>query len=140
MKQKNKYEKLFDEFLDVAEFKLVRHENDYNKYTDEYGHWSLIDLQGADLGHIEGDRFDNAAQILDRMDIYIRDYLIESIEDILEDEFDVDISNYSDWSDLLELAKKYLSYDYGWSIDVFDMICNHFDEISLENCTYEEEN
>lgn len=139
MKQQNKYEKLFDEFLDLMEFRLVRHQNDYNKYTDEYGHWSLIDLQGADLGNIEGDRFESAAQILDRMDIYIRDYLIESIKDILEDEFDVDASNYSNWSDLLELAKKYLSYDYGWLIDVLDMICNHFDEINLENCIYEEE-
>lgn len=139
MRQQNKYEKLFDEFLELTEFRLVRHQNDYNKYTDEYGHWSLIDLQGADLGNIEGDRFESAAQILDRMDIYIRDYLIESIKDILEDEFNVDISNYSDWSDLLELAKKYLSYDYGWSIDVFDMIVNHPHEINLENCNYEEE-
>lgn len=139
MKQKNKYETLFDQFLDLTEFSLVRHQNDYNKYTDEYGHWSLIDIQGADLGHIEGDRFESAVQILDRMDIYIQDYLIESIEDILEDEFDVDISNYSSWSDLLELARKYLSYDYGWSVDVLDMIVNHHNEINLENCNYEEE-
>lgn len=138
MKQKNKYEKLFDELLDLTEFRLVRHQNDYNEYTDEHGHWSLIDCQGANLGDIEGDRFDNAMQILNRMDIYINDYLIECIEDILEDEFDVDISNNANWSDLLELANKYLRYDYDWSVDVLDMIINHPEEINLENCNYEE--
>ena len=54
MKQQNKYEKLFDEFLDLAEFRLVRHQNGYDEYADEYGHWSLIDNQGANLGDIEG--------------------------------------------------------------------------------------
>ena len=43
---KNKYEKLFDEFISITDFRLV-------KYMDGFG---LIDLQGADLGEIESDR------------------------------------------------------------------------------------
>ena len=26
-----------------------------------------------------------------------------------------------------------------WDLDVLDMICNHFKDIDLNNCTYEEE-
>ena len=137
MKQQNKYEKLFDEFLDFTEFILVRHQNDYNKYTDEYGHWSLIDSQGANLGDIESDRFKNARDILDRMDIYIHNYIIEDLEDCLDEAgYDYYTVNYQ-W--LIEYCRDKLPKNQ-WELDVLDMICNHFDEISLENCTYEEDN
>ena len=137
MRQKNKYEKLFDEFLELTEFKLVRHQNDYDEYTDEYGHWNLIDNQGANLGNIEGDRFKSAAEILDRMDIYIHDYIVEDIQDCLDEAgYDYYTGNYQG---LIEYGRDKLS-ENKWDLDVLDMICNHFDEISLENCTYEEEN
>ena len=29
--------------------------------------------------------------------------------------------------------------DNKWDLDVLDMICNHFKDIDLNNCTYEEE-
>ena len=105
MKQQNKYEKLFDEFLDVTEFRLIRHQNDYNKCTDEYGHWSVIDLQGADLGHIEGDRFESARDILDRMDIYIHDYIIEDLQECL-DEAGYDLSQSRSAQRKLAILKK----------------------------------
>ena len=137
MKQQNKYEKLFDEFLDLTEFRLVRHQNDYDEYSDEYGHWSLIDSQGANLGDIECDRFDNAAQILDRMDIYIHDYIVEDVEDCLDETgYDYYTGNYQG---LIEYCRDKLPKNK-WDLDVLDMICNHFDEINLENCTYEEDN
>ena len=137
MRQKNKYEKLFDEFLELTEFKLVRHQNDYDEYTDEYGHWNLIDNQGANLGNIESNRFKSAAEILDRMDIYIHDYIVEDIQDCLDEAgYDYYTGNYQG---LIEYCRDKLS-ENKWDLDVLDMICNHFDEISLENCTYEEEN
>lgn len=137
MKQQNKYEKLFDEFLDVTEFRLIRHQNDYNKCTDEYGHWSVIDLQGADLGHIEGDRFESARDILDRMDIYIHDYIIEDLQECLDEAgYDYYTDNYQG---LIEYCRDKLPENQ-WELDVLDMICNHPDEINLENCTYEEDN
>ena len=137
MKQQNKYEKLFDEFLDFTEFILVKHQNDYNKYTNEYGYWSLIDLQGANLGHIQGDRFNNATEILDRMDIYIHDYLVEAIEDCLaEAGYDFYTGNYQG---LVEYCRDKLPENQ-WDLDVLDMIVNHPHEINLENCNYEEDN
>ena len=57
----NKYEKLFDDFLDLTEFTLV-------KYPDGFG---LKDRQGGNLGDIESDRFMNASQIADGMERYI---------------------------------------------------------------------
>ena len=136
MRQQNKYEKLFDEFLELTEFKLVRHQNDYDEYTDEYGHWNLIDNQGANLGNIESNRFKSAAEILDRMDIYIHDYIIEAIQDCLDEAgYDYYTGNYQG---LIEYCRDKLS-ENKWDLDALDMICNHFDEINLENCTYEEE-
>ena len=66
-KSQNKYEKLFCSFLDLTEFSLI-------KYKDGFG---LEDRQGANLGDIEGDRFETAEQIFERMSIYIDDYINE---------------------------------------------------------------
>lgn len=136
---KNKYEKLFDEFLDLTEFRLIKHQNDYNEYTDEYGHWSLIDLQGTNLGDIEGDRFKSAAHILDRMDIYINDYIIEDIEECLDEKSLYPENGYSGWGDMLINAAPLLP-ENKFEFDLLDMIINHCDEINLENCFYEEDN
>ena len=127
---------LFDQFLDLTEFRLVRHQNDYNEYTDEHGHWSLIDCQGANLGDINGDRFESGAQILDRMDIYIHDYIIEDIQECLEEAgYDYYTGNYQG---LIDYCRGKLP-ESKWDLDVLDMIVNHPDEINLENCNYEEE-
>ena len=129
MKQQNKWEKLFDEFLDLTEFTLVRHQND----------WSLIDNQGGNLGGIESDRFNDAAQILERMDVYIHDYIIEDIEDLAE-ENDIDISDWDGWGwDYLLSYRDKFPQDCQYEFDLLDMICYHFEEINLENCTYKED-
>ena len=122
MKQQNKWEKLFDEFLDLTEFTLVRHQND----------WSLIDNQGGNIGDIEGDRFTSTYQILDRMDIYIDDYIAKPLEEELI-EMGVDEELYS-FDDFL-LCRKMLP-DNQWDFDVLEMICHHFEEINLEHCNY----
>jgi hypothetical protein len=130
VKQQNKWEKLFDEFLDLTEFTLVRHQN----------YWSLIDNQCANLGGIEINRFKNAAQILDRMDIYIHDYIIKDIEDLAE-ENDIDISDWDGWGwDYLLSYRDKFPQDCQYEFDLLDMICYHFEEINLENCTYKEDN
>lgn len=128
MKQQNKWERLFDEFLDLTEFTLVRHQND----------WGLIDNQGGNLGDIQSDRFKDAAQILERMDIYIHDYIIEDIEDFAE-ENNIDISDWDGWGwDYLLSYRDKFPQDCQYEFDLLDMICYHFEEINLENCTYEE--
>lgn len=138
MKKQNKWEKLFDEYLDLIEFKLIKHQNDYDEYHDEIGYYGLIDIQMANLGDIQSRRYKTAAQILDDLDSYLEDYIISPLLDCL-DEVSLDpqnpISN-SFWSELLKY--KNLIPENEWDFNVLDMICNHFEEINLENCTYEE--
>ena len=119
---KNTYEKLFDEFLSITEFRLLKHKD---------GTFSLEDQQCANLGDFEDDRFASASEILDRMDIYIQDYLIEDIEDALDEEsieIDCDWKEYGKYRDLIP--------DYGFDFDLLDMIVNHSNEIDLNNCDY----
>ena len=137
MKQQNKWEKLFDEFLDLTEFALVKHKP--NDYEYDPARWSLIDNQGGNLGNIESDRFVGADQILERMDVYIHDYIIEDIEKLAE-ENDIDISDWDGWGwDYLLSYRDKFPQDCQYEFDLLDMICYHFEEINLENCTYKEE-
>ena len=123
---KNKYEELFDSFLSITDFRLV-------KYLDGFG---LMDLQGANFGEIESDRFKTAEDIFDRMDIYIHDYIIEDIQECLEEAgYDYYTGNYQG---LIDYCRRKLP-ESKWDLDVLDMIVNHPDEINLENCNYEEE-
>lgn len=122
---KNKYEELFDSFLSITDFRLV-------KYPDGFG---LMDLQGADLGEIESDRFKTAADIFDRMDIYIDDYFITDIDELL-DEKDIEVTCDNTCELYLEHAKPLLP-EYNFDFDILDMICYHADEIDLNNCNYQ---
>ena len=126
MKKQNKWEKLFDEFLDLTEFTLIKHQND----------WSLIDNQGGNLGNIEGDRFTSAIQILNRMDSYIEDYITEPLEQELFNK-GIETEETDSLKEVLFFREK--MPDNQWDFDVLDMICNHFEEIKLENCNYKEE-
>ena len=119
---KNTYEKLFDEFLSITEFRLLKHKD---------GTFSLEDQQCANLGDIEDDRFASASEILDRMDVYIQDYLIEDIEDALDEAsiaIDCDWKEYGKYRDLIP--------DYRFDFDLLDMIVNHSNEVDLNNCDY----
>ena len=119
---KNTYEELFDEFLDLTEFRLLKHKD---------GTFSLEDRQRANLGGIEDDRFETASEVLDRMDIYIQDYLIVDIEDALDEEsiaIDCDWKEYGKYRDLIP--------DYRFDFDLLDMIVNHSNEVDLNNCNY----
>lgn len=118
----NTYEKLFDEFLDLTEFRLLKHKD---------GTFSLEDRQRANLGDIEDDRFETASEVLDRMNIYIQDYLVVDIEDALDEEsiaIDCDWKEYGKYRDLIP--------DYKFDFDLLDMIVNHSNEVDLNNCDY----
>ena len=119
---KNTYEKLFDEFLNITEFLLLKHKD---------GTFSLEDLQRANFGNIEDDRFETASEVLDRMDVYIQDYLVVDIEDALDEEsiaIDCDWKEYGKYRDLIP--------DYRFDFDLLDMIVNHSNEVDLNNCDY----
>ena len=150
MKQQNKWEILFQEWLDLTEFSLIKHMNlqevlyykdfDGNPVEEIYeGTWSIYDRQGANLGGIDQNRFDNAGQILDRMEVYIIDYIFEDLEYCWDEENDEDYpygypQSTEEW---LKLRDRMPNNQY--EMDLCDMIANHFDEINLENVYYEEE-
>lgn len=119
---KNTYEKLFDEFLNITEFLLLKHKD---------GTFSLEDRQYANFGNIEDDRFETASEVLNRMDVYIQDYLVVDIEDALDEEsiaIDCDWKEYGKYRDMIP--------DYRFDFDLLDMIVNHSNEVDLNNCDY----
>lgn len=132
----NTFEDLFNNFLDLTEFDLIKHKEDYNEETGQTGLWSLVDRQGGNLGDIESHRFQNAREIFDRMDNYINDYIIESLEEIAA-EYGIEFSEYSTWSELINYRDLFPK-DCKSNFDYLDMICNHPDEIDLSKCHYEE--
>lgn len=135
MKQQNKWEKLFDEFLDLTEFRLVK----YKSYEEEYdpAPWGLIDNQRGNIGDIESKRFIDAEEIFLNMSSYIEDYIATPLEQEL-------VKNGLDAEELYSFDEFLFCRDVlpesKWDFDVLDMICNHFEEINLKNCTYEEGN
>lgn len=86
----NKIE-LFNDIMDLEEFILVRYKN---------GFWGVKDLQGANLGNIENDTFDNLSQVLDRMEIYHIDYLEEPIMEYY------DIDEHNGYADLVKQCRE----------------------------------
>lgn len=141
MATQNKWEKLFDEFLELTEFCLIKHSSEkaVKDEFDDYqnGIWSLNDLQGANLGGIEYNRFKSASDILNRMDVYINDYILEPVEDYF-DEFNIPLPEDTSAESLLKYREKF-GKEYQWDFDVLDMIANHPDDINLENCNFDEE-
>ena len=134
MKTQNKWEELFDQFLEITEFSLIK---------DKDG-WGLCDLQGANLGDIESDRFTTAEQIFDRMGIYIDDYYINDIEnEVLGDD-----ETFDDYEDLVgilgaKLDDNSLPEDMRQTIEhhynIMCMITHYCNEIDLNNCCYMED-
>lgn len=118
------FEALFDRFLGIIEFRLV-------KYPDG---WGLVDETGVNLGDIEADRFDNSEAVIDRLDIYIWDYFVSDIKD------ELGLEDSPDLAALLDAAQKAIPperlEDYRDELAILDMICNHPGEIDLETCSH----
>lgn len=145
MKQQNRWESLFEDFLEVTEFTLIK----YKTTDEEYDpwRWGVYDRQGANLGNIQSDRFTCAEDIFDRMDVYIIDYFYHDLDEELEAyevdmegrEFPEDAQDWLDLRDDMEFCNKNQEYinNHAFEFDVLDMIVNHVDEINLENVYYE---
>lgn len=127
MSEKNRWEELIDEFLNLIEFRLV-------KYPDG---WGLIDRQGANLGDIESDRFNDAVTLIDRLEVYVQDYIVSDIAE------DAECCDYGTWAELVVFARKNMAKEdlkrYRFELNVLDMICNHPSEVNLENCHFDRE-
>ncbi len=126
---------IFKEMLDVIEFKLEKADDSY----------CLTDLQGANLAGIESDRFKTAAEIIERLDVYINDYYLSDLEDEAENYGLLDSvmalgslgESVKPWLDLAEKFKGDPEVDqfinnHKHEFDVLDMIANHVSEVKLE--------
>lgn len=58
------------------------------------GQFALIDLQGAYWGNIGKDRFPDLELLLERLDIYIKDYFIDDMDELLAEN---DITELDKW-------------------------------------------
>ena len=141
----NKWEKLFEEFMDLTEFSLIKHRNPEHvvEYetpdgdpicaVDYCGDWSIYDRQGANLGDINEERFDNARQIFDRMDIYINDYIYRDLEEEL-DVCQVDLENHElPWNADMWLALRDDKIFYEKNKDYFDEHKWDFDILDINS-------
>lgn len=141
----NHWEQVFQELLDLMDFQLVRYGRDY------YG---LSDKQGANLGGIEETVFQNAGEILERLDTYTHDYIITDIEEELKDyeincPTDAQILNGDEpfkvgecewyWRllRLLPISDKEHGTEFinkhFMDYNALDLILNHFEEVDLAN-------
>ena len=101
--------KVFTELMELYEFEII----EYKKRPLVLG---VRDLQGGNLGNIEGDRFNNLYEILDRMELYHEDYIFNMIWD----DYGI-LIDYSNYEDALEQLKKEHS-ELVWTIDVLNLI------------------
>ena len=132
--EEDKWTNDFIELLDLIEFDLEKHDD-----ADEDEKWSLIDKQGANLGDIEGDRFGDASGVLDRLDIYIEDYIIDDLDEILDKLDDVSTEGLNTWEDYLNwyntIGKEKYAEELGtsaWDFEVLDLILNHAEDVDIE--------
>lgn len=133
MEQLNKYEQIFEETLDIMEFQVIKHKT---QTEEEDGFFSLIDLQGGNLGNIENERFTDAEDIAERLGNYIEDYFVSSIQNILAEDFKDETFDFGtgSWDDLIKYVReKYPTQinQFGGEIDFLDTLANHMDKVDI---------
>ena len=113
MKDFDYYYNLFLDMLDLYEFDLA---------VDEENYWRVIDRQGGNLGGIEQEQFETLASIVDRMEAYHNDYIVEALENCFpEIETFCWQDLYNSLMDLANLHGEDLS-EFEFDIRVLEMI------------------
>lgn len=87
----------FNQILELYEFEIYIEQKQNNEKV-----FKLNDLQGENLGNIEGDEFKTLADVIDRLDVYHNDYIYRSLEErawegneiIEKDDFDFTVKRY----------------------------------------------
>ena len=102
---------------------LNNFEFDYCLYNDDNQiSVGLIDLQGANLGDIENERYelssDGISAIIDRLDVYYQDYIFTGLSNSLKEEYGIEIDE-NDWKGIYQKIKE-LNLD--WDMNVLPYI------------------
>lgn len=107
------YYDLFERMLDLYEFDLA---------VDKEGYFRVIDRQAGNLGGIEQEQFETLASIVDRMEAYHNDYIVEALENCFPE---IEHSNWEDLYKELIALSNYYNYDlseFEFDIRVLEMI------------------
>lgn len=111
MKDFSYYYNLFEDMLDLYEFDLA---------VDDEGFWRVVDRQAGNLGGIEQEQFNTLADILDRMEAYHNDYIIEDLEKCFPE---IEYSNWEDlYKELISLSNDEDLSEFEFDIRVLEMI------------------
>ena len=121
MKTTQYYIDLFEELMDLYEFRVY-------KETNEDGEEILKvhDLQGGNLGDIESEEFDDYCAIIERMEAYHNDYIIRAIDECIDYYCTKETREWATWEDLLKIAKDNFEelMECEWDIKVMELILN----------------
>lgn len=138
------YQKQKDGKIKLAQYGCVKVDDIDDLFIDKLRNIieniGLIDLQKANLGDIEGDRYeaseDGVKSIIDRLDIYYEDYIFNGLEETLEQEHNIDVSNMS-WKDLYNKVQE---LDLGYDMDIMPYIFGDKEiKLDIDNKEIQEE-
>lgn len=103
MKDKQYYIDLFKELMELYEFRVY-------KATNENGDEILKveDLQRGNIGDIESDEFNDCCDILERMECYHDDYIVESLANCLDYYGDNIADEWATWQDLYNITSNHI--------------------------------
>lgn len=99
-------------------FKELLNEMDFDVYKDSNGCYRLYDIQGANLGGIEEETFEDAGEIADRLNIYYEDYFFKDLEE-----------KFESYKDELNLNNEQMPYNMEDWINFYDKLKNSNPEI-----------
>ena len=114
---KEGYNMTLREFLCFFDFDYIIH---YGGDSERY--IQLIDLQCADFGDIESEKFDVSSFgivcIIERMDTYYNDYIFTGLSESLHEDYQIEIDK-DDWHKIYTKLKE-LNLD--WDMDILPYI------------------
>lgn len=120
---------MITKYWDYKKVEEVLYDMDFELYItkDEENNLCLKvrDLQNCNFGNIEEDTFANFDDLMDRFDMYYRDYY----EEPLLEEFEKEIGNWNNYKDLynelIKLPKNRIK-EWEWTINVLGLIAHAY--------------
>lgn len=111
--------KLFEYLMNLYEFSFYKTENEDGETV-----LKVTDKQGANLGDIESEEFKDFAEILNRMETYHNDYIVECLANAIDDELQDITDEWDTWEELYNICIKHIDRltDYKFEIECLYLI------------------
>lgn len=110
---------IFEQLMDLYEFRFYKAKNEDGETI-----LKLEDLQGANLGDIESEEFRDFGEIIDRMDAYHNDYIVECLESVVDEELTDIECEWANWEELYDICMQNIErlQDYKFDISALYII------------------